>query len=111
MGLFSKGKIGQRLDTLDQNLAASFSKVRRDTDTFFEWINYLYNVVQQQQRALDSIKAALENVPKGTEIERIKAELQSIKNSSRSDLWGIKITEIEQRKTLSNHTQNQHWCP
>ncbi len=97
MGLFSNKRVDEKLEKLDQNLADSFAKVKQDTNTVFEWLNYFYNITTQQERTINELKLMLENTPKRSEIRVLREEIQSMENSSRMQNLAIKLEAIEQK--------------
>lgn len=53
--IFFNAKNDERLVELNKRITDSFSLVKQDKELLFKWIDYLYNIVQNQQRMLERL--------------------------------------------------------
>lgn len=58
MGLiFGRDKVDQKLSELHVTLSDSFAKVKQDSALMSRWVEYLYHVAIEQQRALNDLRS------------------------------------------------------
>jgi len=67
MGLFWKTKTEKQFEQINIMLAHSFAKVKDDTSKLFEWINYLHQQNQAQQKLILELQTELKMIPKTKE--------------------------------------------
>ena len=51
--MFWKSKTEKRINQLNNTLKQSFTNVKNDTNTIFEWLNYFYQKNIEQEELLD----------------------------------------------------------
>ncbi|PIN76172.1 hypothetical protein COV18_00560 [Candidatus Woesearchaeota archaeon CG10_big_fil_rev_8_21_14_0_10_37_12] len=75
LGLF---KAPERLDQIDNSVSQSFAKVKNDTDTLYQWVNYLHKqnkhlieqnaalkqLTEEQKLALHELNVVVRHLPK-----------------------------------------------
>lgn len=74
--IFFNSKNEEKLIELNKRVSESFSLVKQDKELLFKWIDYLYSVVQNQQRMLERLNekvSVLASTPqvKQEEVKRI----------------------------------------
>jgi len=58
---------GKKLEQISSLLKKSFSNVKKDTSSIFQWLNYFYKRSQEQERMLRQLQVELSYVPKTRE--------------------------------------------
>ncbi|MBW2973540.1 hypothetical protein KY346_04055 [Candidatus Woesearchaeota archaeon] len=78
MIFFSSKRVDKKIEQLDARLAASFAKVRRDTEAIYQWLNFFYDesnkqkaLIRHQDEAIKEMEMQIERMPKSR--EEIKA--------------------------------------
>ncbi len=71
----NKSKFEKKFSQLNSLLLRSFSNVRNDTNTIYQWINYLNKKNIQQEQVISQLRTELSHMPKSK--EEIKAILDS----------------------------------
>lgn len=68
----------KELSNLDNKLAKSFTGVRTDTSTLFEWIKYLDQRLSEQQKILSEINQKVSNLPNKDYGKEVSEALENI---------------------------------
>src|SRR3989338_11710257 len=65
MAFFRKQSNAEKqIEQLKSILASSFNNVKRDSQTIFEWINFLHRKNQRQEQVIASLARQLDYMPK-----------------------------------------------
>lgn len=80
----SKKRVDEKIARLDAKLADSFNRVKQDTRTIYQWLNFFYEesnkkkaLIRHQQGEIHELKKRLEALPRPLSREQIKAVVDS----------------------------------
>src|SRR3989338_7990820 len=105
--LRKKQKTELQLASLRNILAASFANVRRDTNTIFQWLNFLYQQNMEQQQTIANLDSELSKIPKDKEdFKRIIDDIYSFEDiSSRIDSLNMRLDQLSRRDIVPAGTE------
>ena len=76
-----ENKTEKRLDQINDILKKSFSNVKKDTNSIFQWLNYFYRKNLEQEQTIKSLQMELSYAPKTSgDIRRIVDNYYSFEN-------------------------------
>lgn len=115
-GLFDDQK---RIKELESKVKNSFSSVREDTQTLFEWIKFLYGKIEDQEQELEvlreqmeeevltpeDIKEVMNNYLELEEVKEIKETINKIEKKT-DILASLHDSQSEKVKELNSRLQN-----
>lgn len=79
MGLFGKTKIEERVENLDRALKESFARVKHDTETVYQWLQYLNNQLLQQQQLIERQQHVIDD--QEDVVYRLRQELRELREA------------------------------
>jgi len=93
--------VERKLSQLHNLLTRSFSNVKKDTQNIFQWLNFLYQKNQEQEKEIEQLKTELSYIPKKPEeIKRIVDSYYSFDNmTERIKMLNDKIDNLQFKPT------------
>ena len=102
----TQSNVERKLSQMHHLLARSFSNVKRDTQSLFQWFNYLYKQDLEQQNQIKQLQLELSYIPKKPEdIRKIVDSYYSFDNvMERIKIINEKVDNLSTKKGLEPQT-------